>query len=209
MEKLTPGRKIYFAFYETKKGSLYYNQLKGHAGFSDSSLQNALKKLKENREIEAIKQKANTFYRLKNKNKIKYHFTSFDYNKLENLSNDIKIPLKRFLSEKPKSTAFIILFGSASRKHEKKGSDIDILVILNSFEDKKLQKQYETEMKAIFENLREKINASSIYPLSIFYADINAYLNEDDRVIVEAKKTGFCIDGNLEYYEVMLNELEN
>jgi len=209
MERLSPEEKIYFAFYETKKKMLYYSQLKERTGLSDSSLQNALKKLVKRKEIEAIKEKANTFYRLKNKNKTKLRFARFDYDRLERLNPDVSIPLKKFLAEMPDNVSFIILFGSASRKQEKKESDIDLLVVLHNFENKKLQKQYEKEMKAVFGRLKEKISATSIYPLSIFYADKKSYIEGGDRVVIEAKQGGFCISGNMEYYEVMLNESSN
>lgn len=206
MKLLSPEEKIYFAFYETKKNMLYYNQLKDYTGLSDSSLQNALKKLTEKKEAEAIREKANTFYRMKDKNKIKLQFTQFDYFRFDSLNPDVKVPLKSFLEQTPDKISFIILFGSSSRKQEKKGSDIDLLVVLHSFESEKLQRSYEREMKTAFNQLKEKISATSIYPLSIFYTDVDSYATADDRVVNEAKNTGFCISGNLEYYEVMLNE---
>ena len=207
MEKSSPEEKIYFAFYETKKKMLYYNQIKEHTGLSDSSLQNALKKL--NKEMASIREKANTFYLLKDKAKAKIRFTLFDCEKLERLNMDVKVPVKRFLAEMPKSVSFVILFGSASRKQEKDGSDIDLLVVMHSFKSKKLQKLYEDEIKAAFEQMEEKISASSIYPLNIFYTTRNSYLKDDDRVAVEAKQSGFCIVGNMDYYEVMLDESTN
>lgn len=206
MKKQSPEEKIYFAFYGTKKKMLYYNQLKEYTRLSDSSLQNALKKLTEKKETEAIREKANTYYRLKDKDKIKVQFTLFDYGLLASLNPDVKVPLKRFLEQMPDKISFVILFGSASRKQEKKGSDIDLLIVLHSFESEKLQKAYEREMKTAFNQLKEKISATSIYPLSIFYTDINSYTTGTDRVVNEAKKTGLCISGNLEYYEVMLHE---
>ncbi len=206
MKKQSPEEKIYFAFYETKKKMLYYNQLKEYTRLSDSSLQNALKKLMEKKETEAIREKANTYYRLKDRNKIKVRFTQFDYGRLESLNPDVKVPLKRFLAQMPDKISFVILFGSGARKQEKRGSDIDLLVVLHSFESEKLQKAYEREMKTTFNLLKEKISATSIYPLSIFYTDVNSYTTADDRVVNEAKNTGLCISGNLEYYGVMLDE---
>ncbi|MBU4245666.1 MAG: nucleotidyltransferase domain-containing protein [Nanoarchaeota archaeon] len=207
MEKLSAEEKIYFAFYETKKKLLYYNQLKVHTGLSDSSLQNALKKLKK--ETASIREKANTFYLLKYKAKAKILFSLFDCERLERLNIDVKAPVKKFLAEMPKSLSFVILFGSASRKQEKNGSDIDLLVVLHSFKNKKLQKLYEEEIKAAFEQIEEKISASSIYPLNIFYTTRNSYAKGGNRVVIEAKQSGFCISGNMDYYEVMLNEPAN
>jgi len=209
MKKTPPENKIYLAFYQRRKRMLYYSQIKEHTGLSDSSVQNALKKLREKKEIRQIKEGANTYYILRNKNMIKAMFTMFDYEKLESLDMNIRTPIKLFLSGKPKENAFVILFGSASRDMQRKESDIDLLVVLNSFEDERLRKAYEKEIKDAFEALKHKINASSIYPISIFYTDADEYLKNNDRVIREAKSTGFCIDGNLLYHEVMTDELQD
>jgi predicted nucleotidyltransferase len=147
MRKLKPAERIYKAFYNERKDKLYFNQLKELTGIGDSSLANVLRTLKQNKEIEPIKSKANTFYKLKDKAITKISFTLFDHEKLESLENNIKIPVKKFLSEIPKSIGFIILFGSASRKQERKDSDIDILVALHEFNNTKLQKEYEQERK--------------------------------------------------------------
>ena len=97
MRKLKPTEKIYKAFYGEKKDKIYFNQLKELTGLGDSSLANVLRTLKQNKEIEAIKSKANTFYKLKNKGVTKISFTLFDYEKLESLENQIKIPVKKLV----------------------------------------------------------------------------------------------------------------
>jgi len=206
MRKLKPAEKIYKAFYDERNGKLYFNQLKEITGLGDSSLSNALTTLRQNKEIEATKSKANTFYNLRDKNIAKINFTFFDNDKLERLESNIKIPVKKFLSEIPKSISFIILFGSASRKQERKDSDIDILVVLHKFNNPKLQKEYELEIKKEIEKLKNRISAASLHPITVFYTTVNEFKSSDDRLIIEARNTGFCIDGNLTYYEVMLDE---
>jgi transcription initiation factor IIE alpha subunit len=119
MKRLSSTEKIYKAFYNTEETELYYNQLKEITKLSDNSIQNALKKLERNREVGVNKQKANTYYSLKNKSLTAIQFTFFDHEKLENLKSSINIPVKKFLSEMPKSIVFIILFGSASRRQER------------------------------------------------------------------------------------------
>ncbi len=204
MMKKTPVERIYKAFYEARKEKLYFNQIKDISGLSDSSLWLGLKKLKKEGEVDVIKEKANTFYRLKNKGREKISFTSFDYEQLNSLNTDVKIPLKKFLGEKPKETEFVILFGSASRNQETRDSDIDLLIVLHSFESAGTQKVYEKEVKGKLEKLRQKINASSIYPLSFFYAGIKEFMKSTDRVVQEAKATGFCVDGNMLYYDAVV-----
>jgi predicted transcriptional regulator len=64
MLEIKPTEKVYRAFYDTREILLYFNQLKEITGLSDSSLANALKKLRESNEIERIKEKSNTFFRI-------------------------------------------------------------------------------------------------------------------------------------------------
>lgn len=202
--KIRPTEKVYRAFYDTREILLYFNQLKEITGLSDSSLANALRKLKESNEIERIEEKSNTFYRLNDMGLSKIHFTLFDYQRLEILISFVKIPVKQFLSEMPRCICFVILFGSASRQQSRKGSDIDILVVLHKFADQKFQMQYERIVKSETELLKEKISAISIYPVSVIYTDVDDFINGEDRLVIEAKNTGFCIGGNLDYYEIML-----
>ena len=206
MEKLKPEEKVYFAFYSKKKKLLYFNEIRAFAKMSISSLQNALAKMEERLEIEKIKEKAHIFYRLKDEQLTALNFAKFDTMKIENLSTNIKISIKKFLSEIPKQIAFILLFGSASRKQGKKESDIDLLVILHSFKNEKLQKEYEKEVKNDIIKIKEKINAISNHSLSLFYANLEEFINPKDRVIKEAKQTGFCIYNNLNYYGIMLKK---
>ncbi len=201
---LKPTEKVYRAFYDTRRSLLYFNQLKEITGLSDSSLANALRKLKESNEIEQIKEKSNTFYKLKDIGLSKIYFTLFDYQRFESLSSSVKIPVRRFLSEMPKCLCFVILFGSAARQQAREESDIDILVVLHKFGDQKLQTEYKNIMRGEIESLRERVSAISIYPVSVIYTDIDDFVNSEDRLVTEAKNTGFCISGDLEYYEVML-----
>ena len=202
--KIRPTEKVYRAFYDTREILLYFNQLKEITGLSDSSLANALRKLRESNEIERIREKSNTFYRLNDMGLSKIHFSLFDYKRLEILSSSVKIPVKHFLSEMPRCMCFVILFGSASRQQSREGSDIDILVVLHKFADQRFQMQYERIVKSETELLKEKICAISIYPVSVIYAGVDDFMNGEDRLVIEAKNTGFCIGGNLDYYEVML-----
>ncbi len=201
---LKPTDKVYRAFYDTRRSLLYFNQLKEITGLSDSSLANVLRKLRESNEIEQIKEKSNTFYKLKDFGLRKIYFTLFDYQRFENLSSSVKIPLRRFLSEMPRCVCFVILFGSVARQQVREESDIDILVVLHEFGNRKLQTEYENTLRDEIESLRERVSAISIYPVSVIYTDIDDFVNTDDRLVTEARNTGFCIGGNLEYYEVML-----
>lgn len=206
MKHLKPEEKIYFAFYSKRKDMLYFNEIRELTSMSISSLQNAILKLEKNKEINKVKEKAHIFYKLKNEQLIALNFTKFDITKTENLNINIKIPLKKFLSEIPKEIDFIMLFGSASRKQEKKESDIDLLIVLHNFKNENLQKEYEKEIKNEITKIKEKINAISNHSLSLFYTNTEEFINSKDRVIKEAKQTGFCIYNNLNHYGAILKK---
>ncbi len=183
---------IFKAFFEKKQNKLYFNQLQDLTKASNSSLQNSLKKLEKNNIIKKEKTLSNTFYILHDKKIFELEFSRLAYKKFKELNSGVRIPLKNFLKEVPNNLFTIILFGSASIKEEKKGSDIDLLVVF----DKKVD----------LDNLRKKINISSNYPISFFYSTIEQFNLNNDDIIIQAKKTGFPIYKEQNFYEVILNE---
>jgi len=121
--------KIYLAFFDLQEPKLYYNQIKAHTNLSHSSLQNALKKLKKDKIIEEEKTTAHTFYHIKDKKIFSLKFSEMTIRKFNSLNVNVKVPLRNFLRNLPEEVYTVILFGSASRKEEKKESDIDLLVV--------------------------------------------------------------------------------
>lgn len=204
-KKLKPEEKIYYSFYTTRKESMYFSEIRRIAGMSISSLQNVLLKMEKNKEIEKKKEKANTFYCLKNKEFIGLNFAKFDILKIDELNLDVRLPVKEFIEKIPRQIAFVLLFGSASRKEEKKGSDIDLLVVLDKFENFKLQEQYEKEVKKEINETKKKVDAKSLYPLSILSVNEKEFFERKDYLLDEAKK-GFCIFNQSQYYKDLENE---
>lgn len=178
---------------------MYFSEIKRITARSISSLQNVLVKMEENKETEKKKEKANTFYCLKNKELIGINFAKFDILRFDELKLDVRLPVKEFIEKMPQQVAFTILFGSASRKEEKKGSDIDLLVVLNKFENAQLQEKYEKEMKKEINEIKKKVDAKSLYALSILFVNEKEFFERKDYLLDEAKK-GFCIFNQLRYY---------
>lgn len=192
--------KVYKAFYEVKNSWLYFSELKKKTKLSNSSLQNVLKKLKKTNKIEIDKKTSNIFYRIKKK-EIPLIFTKLDKERFELLNTEVKIPLKNWLDYLNREISFVLLFGSASRKKEKENSDIDILVVLYEFGNKKLQELYEKHIKSKVNELTKRINSESIYPLKVVFTTINNFKITKDHLIKQARETGFPIYGNLQYYK--------
>ena len=100
--------------------------------------------------------------------------------------------MKNFLEKMPHYIFTVVLFGSTSKGEEQKESDIDILIVIDK--------------KTDFESLKREINNSSNYPLSIFKCSIDQFIKNKDPVIIQAKKSGFPIYGEQNFYGVLLNE---
>ncbi len=187
--------KIYRAFFNAKKEELYYNQLKELTSLSYSSLQNILKKMLTNNEITKNKTKSNVYYKLNYLKSIEFSKISMEL--LNSLNRDVRIPLKEFIKEVPKNIHSIVLFGSSSKNEETDNSDIDILIILESFDNKDLGETYCKEMK---KKIKVK-EIPTIYPFSLVYTTKNEFLKQNDFLLKEAMLTGFPILNQQKYYE--------
>jgi len=202
--KLIPIEKVYYAFYQTKKKQMYFNEIREITGMSISSLQNALLKLELSNGVIKIKKKGNVFYQLDYKEYIILNFTRFDLIRLSKLNRNIKIPLQEFL-DKINNIAFVLLFGSASKGEEKKGSDIDLLIVTNHYEENELNEKYQKEIKNKIETIKKSVNAKSLHPLSLVFVNQKEFKDRKDYLLEEAKKTGFCIYNQQQYYKEALN----
>ncbi len=188
---MKPEEKVYKAYFESKKSSLYFNEINELSKLSDSSLTNSLNKLVKNNILTKEKTKSNTFYRLKDKKIFALKFSEIAIQQFNSLNSGVKVPLRNFLKNIPLETYTIVLFGSASRKEERKDSDIDLLIISN----KKI------------DLIKNKIEAeiTSKHPISLFQASLDQFLQNKDGVIIQARKTGFPIYKEQNFYEVMLD----
>jgi len=184
--------KVYRSYLELGQDELYFNQLKEFTNLSNSSLQNVLNKFVKKGILELNKTKSNTFYKIKNKKLISLKFSEIAIDKFNNLNVGVKVPLRNFLKNISEEIYTIVLFGSSSRKEEQKESDIDLLIVSNKKIDlTKNKKEAEITCK---------------YPISIFQTTINQFMKNKDDIIIQARKTGFPIHKEQNFYETILNE---
>ncbi len=188
---MKPEEKIYKAYFESKKSSLYFNEIKGLSKLSDSSLATTLNRLIKNNALTQEKTKSNTFYRIKDKKLFALKFSEIAINKFNSLNTSVKIPLRNFLKKIPQEVYTIILFGSASRKEEQKESDIDLLIV--------------AEKKTGLKDNKKEAEITSKHPISLFQATIQQFIDNKDDVIIQARKTGFPIHKEQNFYEAILN----
>ena len=190
---MKPEDKIYKAYFESKKNSLYFNEIKELSKLSDSSLTNTLNRLVKNSTLAKEKTKSNTFYKVKDKKLFALKFSEITIQQFNNLNLGVKVPLRNFLKNIPKEIYTLILFGSASRKEEQKRSDIDLLVIANK--------------KTDVTNSKKEAEITSKHPISIFQATTEQFIKNKDDLIIQARKTGFPIYKEQNFYEVVLEQV--
>jgi predicted nucleotidyltransferase len=184
--------KIFKVFFELQESKLYYNQIKEYSNLSHSSLQNTLEKLKISQTLVEEKTKSNTFYKIKNKKLFALRFSEIAINKFNKLNYNIKIPLNHFLKNLPEEIYTIVFFGSASRGEENKNSDIDLLIVSNK--------------KIDLSKNKKEAEITSKYPISLFQATTLQFKQNKDDIIIQARKTGFPIYKEQNFYEVILDE---
>jgi len=189
---MKPEDKIYRSYFESKKSSLYFNEIKELSKLSDSSLTNTLNKLLHNNILTQEKTKSNTFYKIKDKKLFTLKFSEIAIQTFNDLNIGVKVPLKNFLRNIPKEIYTIVLFGSTSKKEEQKGSDIDILIISNK----------KTDLTAN----KKEAEITSKHSLSLFQATIDQFMQNKDDIIIQARKTGFPIYKEQNFYEVIFDE---
>ena len=189
---MKPEEKVYKAYFESKKNTLYFNEIKELSKLSDSSLTNTLNKLTKNSTLTQEKTKSNTFYKIKDKKLFALKFSEIAIYKFDELKIGVKTPLRNFLKNIPKEIYTIVLFGSASRKEEQKRSDIDLLIVANK--------------KIDLTDNKKEAEITSKHPISLFQAAIGEFLKNKDDVIIQARKTGFPIYKEQNFYEVILDE---
>ncbi len=189
---MKPEEKIYQAYFESKKSSLYFNEIKELSKLSDSSLTATLKRLIENSTLIQEKTKSNTFYKIKDKKLFALKFSEIAIQKFNDLNSSIKTPLRNFLKNVPKEIYTIILFGSASRREEQKESDIDLLVV--------------AKKKIDLKDNKKEAELTSRHPISLFQASTNQFIENKDDIIIQARNTGFPICKEQNFYEVVLDE---
>ena len=128
---------------------------------------------------------------MNNKKLFALKFSEIAIQKFNELNIGIKNPLRNFLKDIPKEIYTLVLFGSASRKEEQKGSDIDILVITNK--------------KIDLSTNKKEAEITSKHSLSLFQATSEQFMQNKDDVIIQARKTGFPIYKEQNFYEVILD----
>ena len=111
---MRPEDKVIKAFYDLKKRTLLFSQIKYISKLSDSSLASTLRQMIKNNFLK----KEDKYYVAKST--MSFRFAAFDNARI------IEPNLRLFISKCPDELAFVLLFGSSTKG---KGNDYDILVV--------------------------------------------------------------------------------
>lgn len=180
--------KILLAYKHQQTNKLYFNEIKRATKLSNSSLQNALKKLTNKHILKTTKTTAHTYYHLHNKKYTATIYAQEAIQEFENLPTSIRAPLRDLQKTLPTNTYTAILFGSARTTNTP--NDIDILVVTHQ----------QTTI-----NTQEAQNTSQ-YPISLFTCTTKEFLQTNDEIIQQAKTTGMPIHNEQTFYEAILDE---
>ncbi len=200
---MNAAEKIFRAFYETRERKLYFNQLKERTRLSNSSLQNALAELVKNGILQREETKANTFYSIRNGHIAALRFAEQDLERFDTLHTTVRIPLSDLLRRLPPQIVSVVLFGSAARKTERSASDIDLVIILHTHQNPKLQEMYEHETVKRCEEAKKEAEAAAIHPFSLAFTTLEEYRRSDDHLLAQARISGFPLINQQRYHEVM------
>ena len=194
LSRMDAKELILQAYLQSRKKQLYFSQLQELTQLSHSSLQNVLEYFIEKKYLQKIKTKSLTFYHIKNKKYFALKFSEIALQKFQQLHFDIRIPLEEFLTKLPVDIYSVVLFGSTSQNMQHEQSDIDICIM--------------SPRNINLSQLISKINARSNYPLSVIQTTPENFRKNEDHLLIQAKKSGFPINGEQFFYEVVLDEFE-
>ena len=187
-------------FYLHRKG--YVRQIKKSLNLSEHTLLKYLHFL-EKRKILASRKEGNLkIYELNLQSPLaKIFFSYFDIQRLEELEYKRKKAIKEFINQIKtiKIPYFILLFGSTAKGNYTKKSDIDLIIIYDSF-DKKVNNLINEISKKIFAETNIKISLI-LMRLKEFKREKE---NKENYALQDALEHGYPIFGNQTYYELIL-----
>lgn len=187
-------------FYKEKRG--YVRQIKKSLKLSEHTLLKYLDFL-EKRKIIAFKKEGNLkMYEINfQEPSIKVAFSYFDLQRLENLEYKRKKAINQFISsaQKIKMPYFILLFGSTAKENYTNKSDIDLIVVYDTF-NKEVNNKITEAIK--------RIHAETGLKISLILMKLEEFAkekeNKENYPLQDALKYGYPVFGNQIYYELVL-----
>lgn len=192
--------RILHYFYRQKQG--YVRQIKNNISLSEHTLLKYLKLLESKKLLESRKQGNQKVYMLNPGNLlVKPLFTYFDISRIQNLESKRKRAIKGFLSgaKEIKLPYFILLFGSTAKENYTRTSDIDLVIVYDTY-DKRTTAGMNDLARDISAETGLRINFT-LMRMDEFSKEKN---NKENHALQDALKTGYPVMGNTLYYEITL-----
>jgi len=133
------------------------------------------------------------------KRPVEYHFSEKDLSLTKKLSENLKKELGDLLKA-------VVLFGSGARGTETKGSDIDVMLVINDLTIV-LSKEVITGLRVIIENTAAKIS-SDFHITTMHLSEFWDYARQGDPIIVNILREGKCVydEGFFQPFQTLLDE---
>lgn len=186
-------------FYRHKQG--HVRQIKKAARLSEHTLLKYLKELETKKLLYSKKQGNLKIFEMNTRSSLSgVLFSYFDILRLENLEYKRKRAIKEFLLKIKgiKLPYFILLFGSTAKENYTKTSDIDMIVVYDSY-DKKIKARTDGLIKDISAETGLKINFI-LMRLNEFTREMS---NKENYALQDALETGYPVLGNTLFYGVI------
>ncbi len=191
----TGHSKILRLFYLHKKSSFHLRDLARRTKLYPNSVTRFLNQLEKEGILTSQKDGNLKKYRIKKSEKLSNIFASFDIERLNKLPLSRRRAINYFLDKLNEKPLVVLLFGSTAKETFRKGSDIDLLLIVNKKIDIEKAKDYVDAQIGI------KINC-----FQITYEEFKKEIKlKEDKVIQSALNTGYPIFNQLLFYKVYLN----
>lgn len=186
-------------FYRNKQG--HVRQIKKAARLSEHTLLKYLKELETKKLLYSKKQGNLKIFEMNTRSSLSgVLFSYFDILRLENLEYKRKRAIKEFLLKIKgiKLPYFILLFGSTAKENYTKTSDIDMIVVYDS---------YDKKIKARIDGLIKDISAETGLKINFILMKLNEFTremsNKENYALQDALETGYPVLGNTLFYEVI------
>lgn len=188
--------KILECFYRNRDREMYFSEILRETKLTPNTTLKHLRALQESSLISSTKKIGNTFYKVNPKNPQIYSiFSYFDYKRFNELPLIRKRAITEFLDKIENKPLITLIFGSTAKGTFGKESDIDVLLVYNKKESDQTK-------------LKRDIEATTGANIQTFIIDYDYFkeqtIKQEDKVIIQAIKTGFIISGQYYFYKEIL-----
>ncbi|MCK5321109.1 nucleotidyltransferase domain-containing protein [Candidatus Pacearchaeota archaeon] len=190
----TGYKKIMRLFYEKKNVQIHLRDIARRTGLNSNSVTRFLSQLEKRNILKSVKEGNLKKYSVRKNMGTFLVFSIFDVERADKLLSLRKEAINYFLKKLKEQPIIVLLFGSTAKLSSVKGSDIDLLFVVN----KKIK------VKGA-EDYAEAQTGINVNCLQISYSDfIKEVKIKEDCVVQSAINSGYPLTNRLKYYEMVM-----